>query len=339
MVAANGQPINARSHIVNNQAWRARNRLNEHYMDEGPRDIEKYDTHIDPTVLIDSYSMEMGIQGYSELLATRYLPLMMDGLNRQWFNTLAPNNIVSWEEARAAFIQHFASAYTHATTIEDLDRCIQGPRESTRRWVQRCRWRREEPAAFTADRTEEDKEDPDSIQNTPVHEMDATHNTGSGKPSSPSSSRTRADDTSSEEDDCVILEVFDPIPISYAFCAMPVLDDPDRQVMEGTVPVYAKPGAPPASRTRKTPATDAGSSAAPPTKHWETLVAGPARDRKRTKAIPTLSGAPLQLNRSAPSRTGLPPQNTDQPHDNAEEEEEAPLLVPSCDDPTYHCMV
>ena len=81
--------------------------------------------------------MAMGILGHSELLAARYLPLMMDGANRQWFNTLPPNSIDSWEEARTAFIQHFANAYTRATTIEDLDRCIQGPRELTHRWVQR----------------------------------------------------------------------------------------------------------------------------------------------------------------------------------------------------------
>ncbi|KAK1668472.1 hypothetical protein QYE76_056631 [Lolium multiflorum] len=166
MVAANGQPVDARTHIVNDQEWRARNRLNDRHADEaprqsaftrigpacfgpmirgepypvgfkGPRDIEKYDTHIDPTVWIDSYAMAMGIQGHSELLAARYLPLMMDGVNRHWFNTLTVNSIDSWEEARAAFIQHFASAYTRATTIEDLDRCVQGPRESTRRWVQR----------------------------------------------------------------------------------------------------------------------------------------------------------------------------------------------------------
>jgi hypothetical protein len=120
--------------------------------------------------------------------------------------------------------------------------------------------------------------------------MDATHNTGSGKPSAPSSSRTRADDTGSEEDDCVILEVFDPIPISYAFLAMPVSADPDRQVLENTVHLSANPGAPPASRTRKTPATDAGYGAAPPTKRRKTPGAGPAWDRKRTKAIPTSSG-------------------------------------------------
>jgi carotenoid cleavage dioxygenase-like enzyme len=59
------------------------------------------------------------------------------GANHQWFNTLPSNSIDSWEEARAAFIQHFANAYTRASTIEDLYRCIQGPRESTRRWVQR----------------------------------------------------------------------------------------------------------------------------------------------------------------------------------------------------------
>jgi hypothetical protein len=38
---------------------------------KGPQDIEKYNTHIDPTVWIDSYTMAMGIQGYSELLAAR----------------------------------------------------------------------------------------------------------------------------------------------------------------------------------------------------------------------------------------------------------------------------
>jgi hypothetical protein len=108
------------------------------------------------------------------------------------------------------------------------------------------RWRREEPTSFTADRTEEDKEDPDSIQNTLVHDMDATHNTGSGKPSAPSSSRTRVDDSGSEEYDCVILEVFDPIPFSCVFPAMPVSADLDRQVVEDTVPLSAKPGAPPA---------------------------------------------------------------------------------------------
>ena len=120
--------------------------------------------------------------------------------------------------------------------------------------------------------------------------MDATHNTGSGKPSSPSPSSARAGDAGSEEDDCVILEVYDPIPISYAFPAMPVSADLDRQVLENTVPLSANPGAPPASRTRKTPATDGGSGAAQLTKRRKVPGAGPARDKKQSKAIPTSSG-------------------------------------------------
>ncbi|KAK1649498.1 hypothetical protein QYE76_067303 [Lolium multiflorum] len=166
MVAANGQAIDARTHILNDQEWRARNRANDRFVGKaprqsafnrvgptcfgpmirgepypvgfkGPRDIEKYDIHIDPTVWIDSYTMAMGILGYSELLAARYLPLMMDGVNRHWFNTLTPNNIDSWDEARAAFIQHFASAYTRATTIEDLDRCVLSIRAVQRQTLRR----------------------------------------------------------------------------------------------------------------------------------------------------------------------------------------------------------
>jgi hypothetical protein len=71
---------------------------------KAPRDIEKYDTSHDPVVWIDFYTMAMGILSHSELVAARYFPLMMDGANRQWFNTLPPNSIDSWEEARATFI-------------------------------------------------------------------------------------------------------------------------------------------------------------------------------------------------------------------------------------------
>jgi hypothetical protein len=50
-----------------------------------PHDIEKYDTTNNPMVWIDSYAKAMGILRYSDLLAARYLSLMMDGANRQWF--------------------------------------------------------------------------------------------------------------------------------------------------------------------------------------------------------------------------------------------------------------
>jgi hypothetical protein len=79
---------------------------------------------------------------------------------------------------------------------------------------------------FAADRTEWDQEDPDSVKNTPVHEMDAILDSGSGKTSAPSSSPARADDTGSD-DDCTILEVYDPVPISYAYPADPASANPE----------------------------------------------------------------------------------------------------------------
>ncbi len=81
--------------------------------------------------------MAMGIAGHTDLLAAHYLPLMMEGTCRQWINTLPQDSIDSWEEMRDAFVRHFEGSYTRATTIEDLERCVQGPRESTRNWVQR----------------------------------------------------------------------------------------------------------------------------------------------------------------------------------------------------------
>jgi hypothetical protein len=152
------------------------------------------------------------------------------------------------------------------------------------------RQKRAEPAKFTADRIEWDVEDMDSVQNTLVHEMDDILDSGPGKPLKPSSSRARADDTGNEEDECVILEVYDPIPISYAFPAIPISADPESQVVENAMPLSAMPGAHPTSRARNTPASDSGCGAAPTAKHRKTAGAGPSRDKNRSKASPTSTG-------------------------------------------------
>jgi hypothetical protein len=104
---------------------------------KAPKEIEKYDPTYDPTVCLDTYLMAMGIAGHTDLLTARYLPLMMEGATRQWINTLPADSIDSWADMREAFVRHFEGSYTRATTIEDSERCVQGPRESTRNWVQR----------------------------------------------------------------------------------------------------------------------------------------------------------------------------------------------------------
>src|SRR4051794_567814 len=81
--------------------------------------------------------MAKGIAGHSDLLAARYLPLMMEGTHRQRINKLTPGSIDSWNDMRKAFIQHFEGSYEKGTSIADLEACIQGRHESTRSWIRR----------------------------------------------------------------------------------------------------------------------------------------------------------------------------------------------------------
>jgi hypothetical protein len=49
----------------------------------------------DNNLLVYSTPVVMGIAGHNELLATRYLPLLVDNNIRQWLNTLPKDNIDS----------------------------------------------------------------------------------------------------------------------------------------------------------------------------------------------------------------------------------------------------
>ena len=86
-----------------------------------------------------------------------------------------------------------------------------------------------------------------------------------------------------------MLEVFGPLPLSYALSAMSVSADQDRQVLEHATPLAAEVGDPPASRVRKASAPEAGSSGAPASKRQKVASSGPPRKKKRN-AIPTSSG-------------------------------------------------
>jgi hypothetical protein len=91
---------------------------------KAPREVEKYGPKQDPTVWIDTYLEVMGIAGHTELLATCYLPLLVDCNTRQWLNTLPKNNIDSWDDMRSEFVKHFQDNYSCTTSIDDLEKCI-----------------------------------------------------------------------------------------------------------------------------------------------------------------------------------------------------------------------
>jgi hypothetical protein len=65
----------------------------------------------------------MGIAGHTDLIATCYLPLMINRTTK-WINTLPQNNKNSLEDMRDTFVNHFEGSYSRATTIRDLEHCI-----------------------------------------------------------------------------------------------------------------------------------------------------------------------------------------------------------------------
>ena len=145
----------------------------------------------------------------------------------------------------------------------------------------------EEPASFTPNRTHEDDEDPDPYKAGSTHEMGSTHATRSGNTPASCPSRARADVSGSEEDDCVILEVLDPLPLSYDVPAMPV--SADRSHQEHVTPLAAEVGDPPASRVRKASAPEAGPSDTLAAKRRKVISSGPPKKKKKN-AIPTSAG-------------------------------------------------
>ncbi|KAM0876765.1 hypothetical protein ACQ4PT_035949 [Festuca glaucescens] len=157
----------------------------------------------------------------------------------------------------------------------------------------------EVPESYTPGRTHEDDEDPDPFKVGNTHEMGSTHTKRSSKTPASRPSRARADTSGSDDDDCIMLEVFDPLPLSYALSAMSVLADQDPQVLEHATPLVAEVGDPPAPRVRKALAPEAGSSGAPASKRQKVASSGPSWKKKRN-AISTSPGPALELTRSTP---------------------------------------
>jgi hypothetical protein len=119
--------------------------------------------------------------------------------------------------------------------------------------------------------------------------MDAILDSGSGKTSAHTSSRAQANDSGSDDDDCVMLEVYDPVPISYAYPADSASADPETQVVEnGVLLTVAKPTVAKTSRAKRT--QDSGPSVTVAPKRRKTHSQGPARAQKRSRAIPTSTG-------------------------------------------------
>ena len=62
---------------------------------------------------------------------------MLESSARHWLKNLPRGSISSWKHFRGAFIENFKSTYKRPASLEGLQSCKKGTRESLRAYIQR----------------------------------------------------------------------------------------------------------------------------------------------------------------------------------------------------------
>src|SRR4051812_1947689 len=97
---------------------------------KGPRKIANYMDAMDPVAWIESYDLDMDILQVGEEVCARYFTMMLEGPARIWFKNLPDNSITFWVDLREKFIKNFQGTCRGATTIVNLEHCVQKEGES-----------------------------------------------------------------------------------------------------------------------------------------------------------------------------------------------------------------
>src|SRR3954463_840008 len=93
---------------------------------------------MDPEVWIESYDLAMDMLQANDGVCARYFTMILEGSARIWFKNLPESSITSWTDLNDKFIKNFQGTCRRATTIVDLEHCVQNERESTLSWARRA---------------------------------------------------------------------------------------------------------------------------------------------------------------------------------------------------------
>ena len=66
-----------------------------------------------------------------------YLPIMLMPTVMNWFTSLTPDSIGSWEELKKVFTDNYMATCTRSGTKHDLNRIYQKPSELLRSYIRR----------------------------------------------------------------------------------------------------------------------------------------------------------------------------------------------------------
>ena len=87
--------------------------------------MTNYTAAMDPTVWIESYDLTMDLLRATDGVCARYFIMMLEGPTHIWFKNLPENSVTSWTDLKEKFIKNFQGTCKRATTIVDLEHCVQ----------------------------------------------------------------------------------------------------------------------------------------------------------------------------------------------------------------------
>ena len=102
---------------------------------KAPRKLANYTADMDPAVWMESYELAMDLLRASDGICARYFMMMLEGPDRIWFKNLPEYSVTSWTDLKEKFIKNFQGTCKRATTIVNLEHCVQKEGESTLSWA------------------------------------------------------------------------------------------------------------------------------------------------------------------------------------------------------------
>ena len=92
---------------------------------------------MNPTQWLQAYATAICATGGDTSVMVNYLSIMLTPTAMNWFTSLAPDSIESWEELKKVFIDNYMATCTRSGTKHDLNRINQKPSELLHSYIRR----------------------------------------------------------------------------------------------------------------------------------------------------------------------------------------------------------
>ena len=92
---------------------------------------------MNPTQWLQGYATAVHAAGGDTSIMVNYLPIMLTPTAMNWFTSLAPDSIGSWEELKKVFTDNYMATCIRSGTKHDLNRIYQKPFEILRSYIRR----------------------------------------------------------------------------------------------------------------------------------------------------------------------------------------------------------